>query len=300
MSIARIRSTETGATFANTLTAFLRSLEGANLSAATIRAYETDVAQCLDSLRQTDMTLTGPDQVQRRHLQEHLAALGDRGLTGVTRARKVAAIRGYFRFLEDEQIIAKSPAAALETPKKERASKTFLRPEEYTRILAYAGTDPRDYCIFQVFLQTGLRVSELCNLRLQDVDLDARSLTVTAGKGMTARTIELEKKVAQALKSYIAQRPQTFDRHVFLNRYDEPISERGIRKLVAKYVRAGGITKKASCHSLRHTFATYKAEHGVSPYQLQAWLGHKSLETTQIYVHLGRQNGRKVMEETSL
>ena len=87
---------------------------------------------------------------------------------------------------------------------------------------------------------------------------------------------------------------------VFLNRYGEPISERGIRKLVAKYVRAGGITKKASCHSLRHTFATYKAEHGVSPYQLQAWLGHKSLETTQLYVHLGRQNARKAMEETSL
>jgi len=298
--MSSIRTRSTGRAFADTLTAFLRSLEGANLSPATIRAYQTDVAQCLDFLQQTDMTLTSPEQVQRRHLQEHLAALGDRGLTGVTRARKVAAIRGYFRFLEDEDLIAKSPAAALETPKKERGSKTFLRSEEYTRILAYAGTDPRDYCIFQVFLQTGLRVSELCNLRLQDLDLDARTLTVTAGKGMTARTIELEKKAAQALKTYIAHRPKTFDQHVFLNRYGEPISERGIRKLVAKYVRAGGITKKASCHSLRHTFATYKAEHGVSPYQLQAWLGHKSLETTQLYVHLGRQNARKVMEETSL
>jgi Phage integrase family len=93
---------------------------------------------------------------------------------------------------------------------------------------------------------------------------------------MNARTIELEKKSAQALKTYIAHRPQTFDQHVFLNRYGEPISERGIRKLVAKYVRAGGITKKASCHSLRHTFATYKAEHGVSPYQLQPGLGTRA------------------------
>ncbi len=73
-----------------------------------------------------------------------------------------------------------------------------------------------------------------------------------------------------------------------------------MRKLVTKYVQAAGITKKVSCHALRHTFATYKAERGVSPYQLRDWLGHASLETTQIYVHLGWQNARKAMEATSL
>ncbi|MGI8550619.1 MAG: tyrosine-type recombinase/integrase [Dehalococcoidia bacterium] len=73
-----------------------------------------------------------------------------------------------------------------------------------------------------------------------------------------------------------------------------------MKKLVSKYLRLSGITKKASMHSLRHTFATFKAEHGVSPYQLQEWLDHKNLSTTQLYVHLGRQNSRKVMEQTSL
>jgi site-specific recombinase XerD len=84
------------------------------------------------------------------------------------------------------------------------------------------------------------------------------------------------------------------------NYQGEPISERGIRKLVVKYRKEAGITKKASCHTLRHTFATYKAEKGVSAYQLQQWLGHANLNTTQIYVHLGKQNARKIMQETSL
>lgn len=84
------------------------------------------------------------------------------------------------------------------------------------------------------------------------------------------------------------------------NRYGQPISRRGVRKLVAKCVKAGGVTKKASCHSLRHTFATYKAERGVPAYRLKEWLGHRNLNTTQIYVHLGRQDARKVTEATSL
>ena len=84
------------------------------------------------------------------------------------------------------------------------------------------------------------------------------------------------------------------------NYQGEPISERGIRKLVVKYRKEAGITKKASCHTLRHTFATYKAEKGVSAFQLQQWLGHANLNTTQIYVHLGKQNAKKIMQETSL
>ena len=141
----------------------------------------------------------------------------------------------------------------------------FLTPDKYSRLLSLAGSTPQDYAILQVFLQTGIRVSELCSLTLSDVDLTDRTLTIQQGKGMADRTIELEKKGLQALRNKFA-----------------------------------GITKKISPHSLRHTFATYKAERGVSPYQLQQWLGHRNLNTTQIYVHLGKQNSRKVMEFTSL
>ena len=91
------------------------------------------------------------------------------------------------------------------------------------------------------------------------------------------------------------KRPDSDSDRVFLNYQGEPISERGIRKLVVKYRVEAGITKKASCHTLRHTFATYKAEKGVSAYQLQQWLGHANLNTTQIYA-FGKQNARKIMQ----
>ena len=153
--------------------------------------------------------------------------------------------------------------------------------------------------MLQVFLQTGIRVSELANLTLADVDLTKPAITVR-GKGNAERAIELEKRGVQALKNYLAVRPESLSDVLFLNYKGVPISDRGIRKLVVKYRKNAGITKRASCHSLRHTFATYKAEKGVSPFQLQQWLGHANLNTTQIYVHLGKQNAKKIMEQTSL
>src|SRR5207247_8832087 len=101
-------------------------------------------------------------------------------------------------------------------------------------------------------------------------------------------------------KMYLTVNSESFSTKVFLYNQLEPISERGIRKLVVKYRKEAGISKKASCHTLRHTFATYKAEKGVSPFQLQQWLGHANLNTTQIYVHLGKQNAKKIMQDTSL
>jgi site-specific recombinase XerD len=88
--------------------------------------------------------------------------------------------------------------------------------------------------------------------------------------------------------------------HLCLNYQGEPPGERGVRKLVTKYCQRAGLTKKASPHAFRHSFATRKAEMNVSPYQLQEWLGHRNLNTTQIYVHLGKRNGKKLMEATSL
>lgn len=287
-------------TLEQALVTFLRSLEGKNRSAATIRAYSTDLRQFIRWIRDNNVIAASPGQVEKADVTEYLAHLSDEDLLGVSRARKLAAIREYFRFLQDHGYIEHSPVVGIDTPKKERNGRTYLRPDEYTRMLSLAGASPRDYAILQIFLQTGVRVSELCNLRLPDVDLEGRILRVRQGKGMADREIELEKKGIQALRNWLAIRPETADDHLFLNCDQEPLGERGVRKIVTKYMREAGITKKASCHSLRHTFATYKAEMGVSPFQLKEWLGHSSLNTTQIYVHLARQNAAKVMERTGL
>jgi integrase/recombinase XerC len=279
---------------------FLRAMEGKNRSEATIRAYRTDVLQFIIWLRQNDLTITNPAHVGKIDITEYLAFLAERRVSGVSRARKVAALREYFKFCLDHEIIQKSPAATIAVPKKEKPSRTYLVPGEYNKMLSLAALNVRDFAILQVFLQTGVRVSELVALKVDDIDFAQRTLMVRAGKGMVSRTIELEKKAIQAIRNYLARRPHTTYEELFLNRDDAPFSERGIRKLVVKYRLTAGITKKASCHSLRHTFATYKATRGVSAYQLQEWLGHARLDTTQIYVHLAKQDGRKAMEATSL
>lgn len=291
---------EYGLTLETTLEAFLRTLEGKNRSEATRRAYNTDISQFIAWLHDNNIIIKSPVDVEKADISEYMAYLGRQNMTGLSRARKLAAIREYFRFLEGNGYIIKSPTTGVETPKKEKNGRTHLRPDEYNKMLALAGSNPRDHAVLTVFLQTGVRVSELCNLRLGDVDMEERVLRITSGKGMAARDIDLEKKGLKAVKNWLGVRPDVPYDHLFLNYKGEPITERGIRKLVVSYRDRAGITKKASCHSLRHSFATAKAEKGISPYQLQQWLGHANLNTTQIYIHLAKGNSRKLMEASSL
>ena len=287
-------------TIDDTVTAFLRTLSGANKSASTITAYRTDLFQFAHFLKETNCTIATPADVGRGDIAEYLSHLAERGISGNSRARKLASIREYFRFLERERVVSVNPTLGVQTPKKERGSRTALRSDEYTKLLSLAGANPRDYAILQIFLQTGIRVSELCSLTREDIDFENRTVHVGNGKGQKARSIELEKKGIQAIKSYLAVRPESLHDALFLNYQGESLSDRGVRKMLAKYLKASGITKKISPHSLRHTFATYKAERGVSPYVLREWLGHARLDTTQIYVHMARENTKKAMEATSL
>jgi integrase/recombinase XerC len=281
------------------LAVFVNALSGKNRSTATIRAYQTDIQQFISFLHAISVSACAPQDVTKVDILEYFSFLSKKDLTGVARARKLSAIREYFRFLEGIGEIEKSPTNGVETPKREKNGRQVLRSDEYTKMLSLAGANPRDYAVLQVFLQTGIRVSELANLRLTDIDFIKPAITVR-GKGSVEREIALEKKGVHALKSYLAVRPESVSKRVFLNYQGDPISERGIRKLVVKYRKEAGITKKASCHTFRHTFATCKAEKGVPAYQLQQWLGHANLNTTQIYIHLGKQNARKIMQDTSI
>jgi integrase/recombinase XerC len=202
-------------TLEQALALFLDSLSGKNRSQATIRAYQTDLSQFLTFLHETNVLIASPQDVQKVDVLEYFSHLAKKELTGVARARKLSAIREYFRFLEGLGLIAKSPTTGVETPKREKNTRQFLRSDEYTKMLSLAGANPRDYAILQVFLQTGIRVSELAHLTLNDVDFHKPSLTV-AGKGKVSREIALEKKGMQALKSYLAVRPESLSERLFL------------------------------------------------------------------------------------
>jgi integrase/recombinase XerC len=223
----------------------------------------------------------------------------NKGQTGTTRARKLISLQVFFIYLVETGILPLSPAEKIKRPKREQKSKHFLRPDEYNHLLAEAAGNPRDYCIFQIFLQTGIRVSELIALTLADLDLTQKTLTIH-GKGSKERTIPLEKKSFQAFHLYLQHRPTTGDSHLFLNYQGSGLSIRGVRKLVDKYLKKAGITKQISCHGLRRTCLTNKAARNMNAFAIQKLAGHSRMETTKIYVQLGTEDLRPLMEQTSL
>jgi integrase/recombinase XerC len=220
-------------------------------------------------------------------------------VSGLSRARNLAAIKEYFRYLVAAGTITSSPVESIVPPKREKRGRNYLSQEAYTRLLSMAAGTPRDYAILQVFLQTGVRVSELAALTVDDVDLDRGVLRVT-GKGMADRDIPLSKKAAAALRLWLVARPASEYRALFLNRFEQPMGVRGVQKLVERYRQGAGIEKRITPHSLRHTFGTQKARMGATAFQLRDFLGHANLATTQLYVHLSQEDGKKVMEATSL
>ncbi len=277
---------------------YLNSLTGRNLSRHTAVAYRTDLLQFLTWLTENDMTVDCPEKITRTHILDYLSYLAGLGRSGVTRVRKLASIREYCKFLVTEQLLPHSPTDNIVRPKQERKQRVFLRVDEYMRLLNAAAGNSRDYAILQLFLQTGIRVAELTGLTLTDVDLEAGTMLVN-GKGNKQRTIYLEKKATQAMRAYLANRPRSLDQQVFLNYQSTHLSVRGVMDIVEKYRKLAGISKQFSCHSLRHTCATYKAVKGYTPPDLQDLLGHKKPETSLIYVHMAR-DARQLMQQTSL
>ena len=156
--------------FDTTLTRFMNSLQARNVSEHTIIAYRTDLRQFFHYISETDISVTTPTAITRTHIIDYLASLAQQGRSGVTRARKLAAIREYCKFLVAEKLLDSSPTTNIGMPKKERKSRVFLRVDEYMRLLNAAAGNSRDYAILQLFLQTGIRLAELAGLILSDLD----------------------------------------------------------------------------------------------------------------------------------
>src|SRR5438034_5051143 len=218
---------DTNTQLTTSLTRYLSSLSGRNLSEHTATAYRTDLLQFLTWVSENDVTVDSPEKITRTHILDYLTHLAELSRSGVTRVRKLAAIKEYCKFLVDEKLIPHSPTENIIRPKQERKQRVFLRVDEYMRLLNAAAGNCRDYAILQLFLQTGIRVAELAGLTLSDIDLEAGTMLVN-GKGNKQRTIYLEKKATQALRAYAADRPHSLEQHVFLNYQGNGLSVRGV------------------------------------------------------------------------
>jgi integrase/recombinase XerC len=290
-------------TTTQSLELFLRALQGQNYSPKTLRAYGDDLQQFLVWVENNRVDWDIPTRFSRGDIEGFMQYLAAQRMTGVTRVRKLAAIRKFFTFLEENSILAANPANTVKGARREEKEPNILYKEQYKALLYEASDNIRDYAIIQTFLQTGIRLSELANLRVDDVDLEHRILTVRQGKGKKDRQIPLVDDVAKALRNYLRYRNTELivdDEILFLAKNGTSLNVSTVKYTVAKYVKKAGIRKKVSVHTLRHTFGAHKADKQMSLATLQELMGHKKKETTLKYIHLAKTNLRQEMAQTAL
>jgi site-specific recombinase XerD len=290
-------------TTTQSLEIFLRALQGQNYSPKTLRAYGDDVTQFLTWVQKNRVDWDSPTRFSRGDIEGFMQYLAAQRRSGVTRVRKLAAIRKFFAFMEENNILAANPANTVKGARREEKEPHILYKEQYKALLFEASDNLRDYAIIQTFLQTGIRLSELVNLRVDDVDLEHRVLTVRQGKGKKDRQIPLVEEAVKALRNYARYRNTELildDEVFFLAKNGTSMNVSTVKYLVAKYVKKAGIRKKVSVHTLRHTFGAHKADKQMSLATLQALMGHKKKETTLKYIHLAKTNLRQEMVQTAL
>jgi integrase/recombinase XerC len=282
---------------------FLRALQGQNYSPKTLRAYGDDLTQFLAWVQKNRVDWETPNRFSRADIEGFMQYLSSQRMSGVTRVRKLAAIRKFFAFMEENKILASNPANTVKGARREEKEPNILYKEQYKALLYEASDNIRDYAIIQTFLQTGIRLSELVNLRVEDIDFEHRILTVRQGKGKKDRQIPLVDEAVKALRNYLRYRNTELivdDEIFFLAKNGTSLNVSSVKYIVAKYVKKAGIRKKVSVHTLRHTFGAHKADKHMSLATLQELMGHKKKETTLKYIHLAKTNLRQEMVETAL
>jgi integrase/recombinase XerC len=290
-------------TTTQSLELFLRALQGQNYSPKTLRAYGDDLHQFLAWVEKNRVDWDIPTRFSRADIESFMQYLAAQRMTGVTRVRKLAAIRKFFTFLEENSILTANPAHTVKGARREEKEPTILYKEQYKALLYEASDNIRDYAIIQTFLQTGIRLSELANLRVDEVDLEHRMLTVRQGKGKKDRQIPLVDEVVKALRNYLRYRNTQLildDEILFLAKNGTSLNVSTVKYTIAKYVKRAGIRKKVSVHTLRHTFGAHKADKNMSLATLKELMGHKKKETTLKYIHLAKTNLRQEMAQTAL
>ena len=285
---------------------FLAYLEARNASPGTIREYRRNAGEFLVHLNHEGVAWTRPERVAVRG---YLAALADRGLAATSIGGRLAAIRSFYRHAAREGWIDGDPMAGVRTPRKPgRLPRVLSVPEAERLVEAPHRRDPairrslpepvatallrRDAALLELLYASGLRISEATGLTQDRIDVGRRRLRVI-GKGAKERELVFGRPAQDALVAYLnggrphlAARAASGSHAVFLNANGGPLTARGARMAVDRWVRAAGLATRASPHTLRHSFATHLLEGGADLRSVQELLGHANLATTQIYTHL--------------
>lgn len=274
---------------------FLRYLEiEKNYSRHTIENYSVDLKDFSRFLGEAAI-----EQTDYLSLRKYLATLKEHNLKSRTIYRRISCLRSFFKFLTSEGYVKTNPVLSLSSPKQEKHLPSFLTEEEMIKLVeAPQGKDERslrDRAILETFYSTGMRISELVALRLDDVDFIG-AVIKAKGKGKKERLVPIGEKALAAIKDYIDKRKKKSD-DIFLNKNGKRISDRGVRDIVSKYIRLASLRQGISPHTFRHSFATHLLNRGADLRSVQELLGHANLSTTQIYTHLTTEKLKSVYDK---
>jgi len=271
-----------------------------NASPYTVRNYTTDLLDFFHFVK--DRGIDSLKDVDKHVLRDYLAHLMERSVVKASIARKLSAIRSFYRYLAREEILPVNPVQETSSPKLDKRLPSFLTTDEITRLLEVPDQSTpqgqRDRALLELLYASGLRVSELVGLNLEQVNLDTREIRVW-GKGSKERVGLMGEPAATALIAYLEQgRTQLIGRKksnaLFLNRYGERLTERRVQRILEKYASTVGIGRRVHPHMLRHTFATHLLDGGADLRVVQELLGHASLSSTQVYTHVSKSQAKKV------
>jgi integrase/recombinase XerC len=239
-------------------------------------------------------------------IRRFMTALADKQYCKSTTARKLATLRSFYKFLVKRNYVTGNPVTTIKTPKQDKRLPRFLEFEEVQKLLNTPMADNwlgvRDRAILETLYSTGMRVSELVGLNLEDVDFLGEVIHVR-GKGKKERISPIGAKALQSIQQYIEyrnkrmQNDNSFDTKVlFANKHGKRLSTRSVRRKMDKYLREAGLDPTISPHTLRHSFATHMLNNGADLRSVQELLGHQSLSTTQIYTHVTTSKMKQVYD----
>lgn len=273
------------------------------LSANTQSAYSRDLARYLDFLERGGRTK--PSDVNPSDIAAFMVALQKLKIGPRSRARSLSAIRMFHKFLMIENYADSNPSSIIEAPRTVHKLPQFLDAREvdalFAACLGERGEDLRDLAMLELLYATGLRVSELVNLKLREVNLDSGYL-MTVGKGNKERLVPIGESARNKVALYLyefrrVQDPMSKNPYLFLSRLGDSMSRQAFWNIIKKRALMAAIHKNISPHTLRHSFATHLLENGADLRSVQMMLGHADLATTQIYTHVTRERLKRLHAE---
>ena len=266
----------------------------------TLAAYHNDLGQFAEFL--TREPAVEWDQVNKNHIVDYMLDMKERGYASSTVARKVAASKSFFHYLKDEGVVTDDPTMKLESPKVKKHLPKAISIEEVERLLAEPtkSTSPkglRDTALLETLYATGLRVSEIVSLNVEDVDLKTGTI-YCIGKGDRERVVPIYDQAGLTIAAYLERgRPalvhDSEEKALFLNHRGERLTRQGLWLIIKQYVNAVGIEGDVTPHTLRHSFATHMLHGGAKLRDVQKLLGHANISTTQIYTQVTQDHLRE-------